>query len=184
MLHKVQWPPNGIVKDLEDGIDHYVRMLMLSTDVYLMFDRTARVGAFQRSHHLSSERELPPKDMVLPSSSTNENLIELISSQLYIRFETNKSPKCFVMTSKFPVPEQVQHGVRTKRRDLPSHYEEADYIMLQQVYLIVKEEGKKSVKVLSSDTDVFVLLCFHFGNHWAPTTKKLITLCCNRSIQL
>ena len=195
MLHKVHWPPNGVVKDLVNGIDHYVRMLMLNTDVYLIFDRyktgsiksdtrTARVGAFQRSHHLSSERELPPKDMVLPSSSTNENLIELISSQLYIRFETNKSPKCFVMTSKFPVPEQVQHGVRTKRRDLPSHYEEADYIMLQQVYLIVKEEGKKSVKVLSSDTDVFVLLCFHFGNHWAPTTKKLITLCCNRSIQL
>ena len=137
MLHKVQWPPNGIVKDLEDGIDHYVRMLMLSTDVYLMSDRyktgsiksdtrTARVGAFQRSRHLSSERQLPPKDMVLPSSSTNENLIELISSQLYIRFETNKSPKRFVMTSKFPVPEQVQHGVRTKRRDLTSHYEEAD----------------------------------------------------------
>ena len=40
--------------------------------------------------------------------------------------------------------------------------------MLQQVRSIVKEEGKKSVKVLSSDTDVFVLLCFHFGNHWAP----------------
>ena len=137
MLHKVHWPPNGIVKDLVDGIDHYVRMLRLITDVYLIFDRyktgsiksdtrTARVGAFQRSRHLSSERQLPPKDMVLPSSSTNENLIELISSQLYIRFETNKSPKRFVMTSKFPVPEQVQHGVRTKRRDLTSHYEEAD----------------------------------------------------------
>ena len=63
MLHKVHWPPNGIVKDLVDGIDHYVRMLMLNTDVYLIFDRyktgsiksdsrTARVGAFPRSHHL------------------------------------------------------------------------------------------------------------------------------------
>ena len=93
MLHKVHWPPNGVVKDLVNGIDHYVRMLMLNTDVYLIFDRyktgsiksdtrTARVGAFRRSHHLSLERELPPKDMVLPFSSTKENLIELISSEL------------------------------------------------------------------------------------------------------
>ena len=39
MLHKVHWPPNSIVKDLVDGIHHYVRMLMLNTDVYLIFDR-------------------------------------------------------------------------------------------------------------------------------------------------
>ena len=179
MLHKVHWPPNGIVKDLVDGIDHYVRMLMLNTDVYLIFDcyktgsiksdtRTARVAAFQRSHHLSLERELPSKDVVLPSSSTKENLIELISSELYTRFETNKFPKRFVVASKNPVPEQLQHGVRTKRRSLTSYYDEADYIMPQQVHSILKEERKKSVKVLSSDTVVFVLLCFHFANHWAP----------------
>ena len=64
MLHKVHWPPNDIVKDMIDKIDHNVRMLMLNTDVYLIFDRyktgsiksdtrTARVGAFLRSHHLS-----------------------------------------------------------------------------------------------------------------------------------
>ena len=152
---------------------------MLNTDVYLIFDRyktgsiksdtrTARVGAFRRSHHLSLERELPPKDMVLPSSSTKENLIELISSELCTRFGTNKSPKLFVVTSKNPVPEQVQHEVRTKRRDLTSHYDEADYIMPQQAHSILKEERKKSVKGLSSDTDVFVLLCFHFAKHWAP----------------
>ena len=67
MLHKVHWPPNGIVKDLVDGIHHYVRMLMLNTYVYLIFDRyktgsikldirTAIVGAFRRSHYLSLER--------------------------------------------------------------------------------------------------------------------------------
>ena len=114
------------------------------------------------------ERELAPKDMVLPSSSTKENVIELISSELCTRFETNKSPKRFDVTSKNPFPEQVQHGERTKRRDLISHCDQADYIMLQQVHSILKEEGKKSAKVFSSDTHVFVLLCFHFANHWAP----------------
>ena len=105
--------------------------------------------------------------MVLPSSSTKENLIELISSEVCKRFETNKS-KRFVVTSRNPSPEQVQHRVRTKRRDLTSHSDEADYIMLQQVHSILSEEGKKSVKVLSSDTDLFFLLCFHFANYWAP----------------
>ena len=105
--------------------------------------------------------------MVLPSSSIKENVIELISSEVCTRFETNKS-KPFVVTSKNPSPEQVQHRVRTKRRDLTSHSDEADYIMLQRVHSILSEEGKKSVKVFSSDTDLFVLLCFHFGNHWAP----------------
>ena len=106
--------------------------------------------------------------MVLPSSLAKENLIELISSELCTRFETKKSPKRFGLTSKNPVSEQVQHGVRTKRRDLTSHYDEADYIMPQQAHSILKEERKKSVKGLSSDTDVFVLLCFHFAKHWAP----------------
>ena len=112
-------------------------MFVLNTDVYLIFHRyktgsiksdtrTARVGAFRRSHQLSLERELPPIDMVLPSFPTTENLIEWISSELYVRFETKKSPKRFVMTSKNLVSGQMQHGVRTKRRDLTSHYKEAD----------------------------------------------------------
>ena len=91
ILNKVHWRPNDIVKDLVDGINHYIRMLMLNTDVYLIFDRyktgsiksdtrTACIGAFRRSHHFLLERELPPRDMVLPFSLTKENLIELISS--------------------------------------------------------------------------------------------------------
>ena len=145
---------------------------MINTDVYLIFDRyktgsiksytrTARVVAFRRFHHLLLERELTPKDMALPSSSTKENLIELISSKLCTRYETNKSPKGFVVTSKNPVPEQVQHRVKTKRRDLTSHYE-ADHIMPQQVHSILKEEVEKSVKVLPSDADVFCSALFPF----------------------
>ena len=119
-------------------------MIVTRQEVLNQTQEQHALGAFRRSHHLSLERELPPKDMVLPSSSTKENLIELISSELCTRFETNNFPKRFVVTSKNPVPDQVQHGVRTKRRDLTSHYDEADYIMPQQVHSILKEEGKKS----------------------------------------
>ena len=102
MMYQIHWPSNGLVKNLVDGIEKYVRMIMLNTDVHLIFDRyktgsiksdtrKSRVGGFQRCHQLSLDRELPPRDMVLFSSSTKENLIELISNQLCIRLESKKS---------------------------------------------------------------------------------------------
>ena len=68
--------------------------------------------------------------------------------------------------SKSPVPEQVQNGIRIKRRDLTSYYDEADYAIPQHVHSLFTEEGRKCIKVLSADTDVFVLLCHYFSQHW------------------
>ena len=99
-------------------------------------------------------------------STTKENLIELIASELCNRFETNKSPNCFVVTSKIPVPEQVHNGVRARRRDLTSHFDEADYAIPQHVNSLLIEGAKDSVRVLSKDTDVFVLLCHYYLQHW------------------
>ena len=100
------------------------------------------------------------------SSSTKENLIELISKELCRRFESNKCGRSFVVTSKTPVPEEVKNGVRIKRRDLASYFDEADYAIPQHVHSLLTDEGKKSVKVLSSDTDVFVLLCYFLSQSW------------------
>lgn len=55
----------------------------------------------------------------------------------------------------------IHNGVRIRRQDLSSLYDEADYMIPQQVDCI-DEEGKAVIKVLSEDTDVFVLLCGHF----------------------
>ena len=41
------------------------------------------------------------------------------------------------------------------------NYDEADFLIPQQVDSIVAE-GKKVIKVISADTDVFVLLCSLF----------------------
>ena len=68
--------------------------------------------------------------------------------------------------SKSPVPEQVQNGIRIKQRDLTSYYDEADYAIPQHVHSLFTEEGRKCIKVLSADTDVFVLLCHYFSQHW------------------
>ena len=175
LLYQVHWPSDGLVKDLVDGIERYVRRL--NTEVHLIFDRykagsikgdtrKARVGAFRRCHQLSLDRELPPRDMVMFSSSTKENLIELISKELCKRFELNKSPNRFVVTSKSPVPEQVDNGIRTKRRDLTSYFDEADYAIPQHVHSSLIEGNKKSVRVMSKDADVFALLCHYFVKYW------------------
>ena len=97
--------------DLVDEIEEYVRMIMINTDVHLIFDRhktgsiksdtsNARFGTFRRCHQLSLDRKLPPKDMVLSSSSTKENLIELISSKLCTRFESSNSRRCLLLHLK------------------------------------------------------------------------------------
>ena len=59
LLYQVHWPSNGLVKDLVDTIEKYVRDIMVKSDVHLIFDRykagsiksdtrKARVGVFQR----------------------------------------------------------------------------------------------------------------------------------------
>ena len=79
MVHNIHWPSKGIVRDLVDGIEHYVRKF--NTDIYLIFDRfkggsiksdtrKARVVAFRRSHQLSLERRSYPQKIWLSSSST------------------------------------------------------------------------------------------------------------------
>ena len=45
-----------------------------------------------------------------------------------------------------------------KRIDLETTFDEADYIIPQQVHTSINE-GRNAVKVISSDTVVFVLLC-------------------------
>ena len=62
---------------------------------------------------------------------------------------------------------KTQRGIRTKRQDLETHFDEADYIIPHQVNSAI-EHGQKVVKVISADTDVFVLLCSHYKyNNWS-----------------
>ena len=111
MLHKLHRPTDGLVKDLVDGVEKYIRKIITKPDVFLIFDRympdsiksdtrDARVRAFRRSPYLSLNRELPPKNMCLYSTTTKQILIDLISGELCDRFANNASIKRLVITSK------------------------------------------------------------------------------------
>ena len=170
MLHSsIHWPKEGLVEDLVKGIEHYMSKVIKTSDAYLVFDRyfdysiksetrLKRIGLFKRSHSLSVRTVLPSKEICMSSTKTEENLIEIIASQILERFTQKKITHKLVITSKSPCPVQTKLGVTQMRTDLESKFDEADYILPQQVEAAIKE-GKRSIKVISSDTDVFVLLC-------------------------
>lgn len=173
MLHRLYWPSNGTVNDLLDVAEKYIMKQLNESNVYLVFDRyiensiksdtrDARIGAFHRSYQLSPDRELPPKEMCLKSTKTKETLIELIANELSTRVKKSDIKKQLVITAKSSTPIMTYQGDVQPREDLDSNYDEADYMIPQQVNAIFKEKKQTVVKVLSNDTDVFVLLCSHF----------------------
>ena len=101
----------------------------------------------------------------MASNKTKTNIIELIADHISEKkFETK-----FMVTSNSNFPEECKLGVRIIRKDLETKYDEADYIIPQQVNAAINE-GLNIIKVLSSDTDVFVLLCSFFNSlAWSPS---------------
>ena len=120
--------------------------------------RDARVGAFRRSPHLSLNRELPPKNMCLYSTTTKQNLIDLISGELCDRFANNASIKRLVITSKSSAPEEISCGVTIKRQSLILYYNEADYVTPQHLSSIIDEKKQAVIKVFFDDGRVCVVL--------------------------
>ena len=167
-----------MVKHLVDGVEKYIKKFIFDSDVFLIFDRykadsiksdsrSARIGSFQRSCQLSLDRELPLMCLCLSSTSTKENLIEIISGELFERFAANACSTRRVITSKNEVPEEVHCGVRIQRHDLASNFDEVDYIIAQQVNSTVRQREKQVINAVSADTDVFVLLCSNLAkNNW------------------
>ena len=56
---------------------------------------------------------------------------------------------------------QSHKGVKITRYDLKTTFDEANYIIPHQV-VTAFQEGKRAIKIISADTDVFVILC-HFN---------------------
>ena len=117
---------------------------------------------------LCIESYLPPSMcLCLSSTSNKENLIEIISGKLFERFAANACSNRLVITSKNEVPEEVHFGVRIERHDLATNFDEAEYIIAQQVNSTVRQGEKQVIKVVSADTDVFVFLCSNLAkNNW------------------
>ena len=108
-------------------------------------------------------------------TTTKQNLIQLIADSLVKTFTKRKTKKKLVVTSQSLIPEETQNGVRKKRPDLTTSFDEADYIIPQQVGSAIKD-GAKTIKVACADTDVFVLLCAMYDKEEWKKQKDLQVL--------
>ena len=204
MLYKLHWPTDGLVKNLVDGAEKYIRKIIPKSNVFLIFDRympgssksytrDTRVGAFSCSlYQLSLNRELPQKNMCLHSTTTKQNFIDLISGEFCDQFTNNASSKWLVITLKNIMPDEIHCGLRIKRHGLVLYYGENDFMIAQQLNSIIDEKKQAVIKVLSDDTGVLVLLFSNFKKiNWSSaklykdafTDDNKLTKINNQSLQ-
>ena len=99
------------------------------------------------------------RKIALGSMHNKIQYIHLIAK--YTIFETVKAfnyRRLFV-TSADEVPALVSNGIQTKKIDIRTTHKEGDIIVIQPCYGVVYD-GYSFLKVISDDTDVFVLLAF------------------------
>ena len=85
------------------------------------------------------------------------------------KFSTAEFQHKLIVTSKSIYPVETSHNLQVKRQDLKTLFDEADYIIPQQVNSAI-QQGHKVVKVISADTGVFVLLCgMYVKKNWVES---------------
>ena len=121
---------------------------------------------------VSIGQRVNPRDMCFSSYATKENLIEIITQELFVRYRNIVSSHRLVITSNNEVSQELPHGIKISRFDLRSNFDEADYVIQQQVHSLVMQGNKNSIKVISADTDVFVLLCTNFATNQEKEKRR------------
>ena len=177
VLWTINWSTKGTVQTFVNEVKIWVANKLNSADVHLVFDRyydystksstrVARAGktAASRVHKLSAKTPLPTRDAVLTCVANkvqlNHLILELIMNDQDFLDKVTSDHRLF-MTGAEPVPTVVHKGRKRAELQLYSTHEEAD-IRLVMHALLSYETVDARVCVISDDTDVFALLCYHY----------------------
>ena len=95
-------------------------------------------------------------------TSNKIQLIDIICDYVTRKVSEGTFNRLFVVTGSDEVPTQVLRGYASARHDFRTTHEEADVILVHQCYKSLEKEGYKAVIIISDDTDVFVLACYHY----------------------
>ena len=127
--------------------------------------RDARTCEASRVYQLSPNTPLPSQKAVLTVSENKKQLIQIICSSLVedVAFHSQHTNMHKLVVTGSDVPKEIYQGVVIERRDIATSHEEADNIIAQQALLCAKEQTGTSI-VIADDTDVFVLLLYHYNN--------------------
>ena len=71
---------------------------------------------------------------------------------------TNK----LVITGSEISPKEIYQGIVLTRQDIATSHEEVDNIIIQQAIMCARTQREDAVTVIADDTDVFILLLYHY----------------------
>lgn len=109
-------------------------------------------------HKLHLEMDTPAKQVILANTKNKIQLNAfLVTSILDTHFCTSATQKhTLTIAGVYDIPIEITTGIKINNSDLRSTHEEADILITQ--HAIHSACLEKSVRVISDDTDVFVLL--------------------------
>ncbi len=146
LLYRVVWPHGGDVSSLVDSIEHHLKKYQSTAECILVFDKYKGMSAKdherarrrveeQVDYHISLSSKLPKRDAVMKNKNNKRQLSAVMAT--------------------FSIPNTT---METHIDEAYAH-DEADITIVSHVSQSA-ELGKKTIRVLSDDTDVFVLLVY------------------------
>ena len=154
-------------------------------DIYLVFDRyikfstkcsarKARGPGGCRVYKLYANSPLPPQKQILIVAESKKQLIQIIVDTLVSEGVVPGSyqSKLIIIGQDYTPIEIAPGGVVIRRADLRTTHEEADVIIVAQAIYAAKEE-RKHVAVVADDTDVYILLLYHYQAELLTVSMKL-----------
>jgi len=177
VLWTIHLPSQGTVLTFVESFKTWIANHLSSTEVHLILDRyydfstksstrAARVATAGCSsvYKLTAKSPLPPRDAVLKCAANKVqlNLIiceQIINDQDFIHKITQDYR--LLLSGVEPVPIVVKKGRKRGEIDLYSTHEEADIRLAKHALWACKTEDAQ-VCVISDDTDMFAVLCYHY----------------------
>ena len=183
----VAWPlsSQALVKDYVESFKTYLKVFLSLGDVYLVFDRyieySTKCSARKfrspegyKIYKLSANSFLPSQKHVLTVTDNKKQLIQIIVEMLVSEAVVpGNYQNRLIITGQENTPIEIAPGgVVIRRQDLRTTHEEADVIIVAQAVYAAKEE-RKNVLVVADDTDVYVLLLYHYQAESITLPMKL-----------
>ena len=176
VLWVVHWPSKGTIADYVNNFKKYLLKKLREADVYLVFDRyhdysTKSVTRYDRAceaskvYQLNEATPLPPQKAILTVSANKKQLMSIICQNIIedtsFHAEQTMTNK-FVITGSEKSPKEIYQGIVLTRQDIATSHEEADNIIIQQAIMCSRTQREDAVAVIADDTDVFILLLYHY----------------------
>ena len=145
ILWTINWPSKGNINNFLNNVRAYLHTRLLIADVHLIFDRyfdhsikgltrKCRNKGGSRVYQLTPTTPLQPRDVILTVTENKVQLINLIVENIRKNPDIFNTAHKLVATGPDPIPFEIGNSTVLLRPDLKTNQEEADTILVHQVY--------------------------------------------------